>query len=207
MKKIKFILFIAIAIVIQSCAKIYYTPDCFSLANSHKTIAIIPSKISLKASKKVDAESMKEQQKTEALSFQKEIYSWMLKRKMQGRIKVEILDVETVNAKLSKAGYFNDSILSPKDICTLLKVDGILTSSFSLSKPMSEGAAVAVGLLVGAWGSTNEVGCDLEIHDASQSKMIWSYNHKLNGGTFSTASRVVDALMRKATKKLPYYKN
>ena len=131
----------------------------------------------------------------------------MLKRKMQGSIKVEIMDVETVNAKLTKAGYFKDSVFTTKEICTLLNVDGIITSSFSLSKPMSEGAAVALGLLVGVWGSTNEVGVEIEIHDASQSKMIWSYNHKLSGGTFSTPSRIVDAIMRKASKKLPYYFN
>jgi hypothetical protein len=40
-----------------------------------------------------------------------------------------------------------------------------MTSNYSLSKPMSEGATVAVALLVGAWRATNEVTVSLSIND------------------------------------------
>jgi hypothetical protein len=128
----------------------------------------------------------------------------MLKRKMQGKIMVEIQDVETTNAKLKKAGYFDGTPLSPIEICELLKVDGIMTSNYSLSKPMSEGAAVALGLLVGVWGSTNEATCSISIHDFNTKKMIWNFDHKLSGGTFSTPAQIVDALMRQASRNMPY---
>jgi hypothetical protein len=192
------------ATMISSCAKIYYSPDAKSRANSHQLIAIAPPIVSIAARKKVDAEAMKEQQKTESANFQKEMYSWLLKRKMQNRIFVEIQDVETSNAKLRKAGYFDDNPMSPNEICEVLGVDAIITSNYSLAKPMSEGAAVALGLLVGVWGSTNNTTVTLEIHDRETKKLLWNYNHKVSGSVGSSPAQLVDNLMRNASKKMPY---
>lgn len=204
MKLIKHISLIGLTIVLlSSCAKIFYSPDARALANKQQTIAIIPPKISIAASKKVDAEAMKEQQKTESLNFQNEIYSWMLKRKMQGKITKEIQEVQTTNAKLLKAGY-PENPMTTAELCEVLGVDGIMTSNFGLSKPMSDGAAVALGLLVGVWGATNEVRATLSISDCENKKLIWNYEHKLSGGVGSSPSRIVDQLMRKASRKMPY---
>jgi hypothetical protein len=207
MKLIKQISFIGLTVVLlSSCAKIFYSPDARMLANKQQTIAIIPAKISIAASKKVEAEAMREQQKTESLNFQNEIYSWILKRKMQGKITKEIQEIETTNAKLKKAGY-PENPLTTAELCEVLGVDGIMTSSFGLSKPMSDGAAVALGLLAGAWGSTNEVRASLSISDCDNKKLIWNYEHKLSGGVGSSPSRIVDQLMRQASRKMPYVNN
>ncbi|GIV42936.1 MAG: hypothetical protein KatS3mg035_0059 [Bacteroidia bacterium] len=148
---------------------------------------------------------MKEQQKTESLNFQKEIYSWLLKRKMQGRFVFEVLDVETTNARLKKVGY-PDNPLSPAEICELLEVDGIITSNFGLSKPMSEGGAIALTLL-GGYGYTNQASASVSIQDCANKKLIWNYEHKIAGGIGSTPSSMVDVLMKKASKKMPYSAN
>lgn len=204
MKLIKQTLFIGLTVVLlSSCAKIFYSPDARTLANKQQTFAIIPPNISIAASKKVDAEAMKEQQKTESINFQNEIYSWMLKRKMQGKITKEIQEVQTTNAKLLKAGY-PENPLTTAELCEVLGIDGIMTSNFGLSKPMSDGAAIALGLLAGAWGSTNEVRATLSISDCENKKLIWNYEHKLSGGVGSSPSRIVDQLMRKASRKMPY---
>ena len=207
MKLIKQISLIGLTVVLlSSCAKIFYSPDARTLANKQQTIAIIPSKISIAASRKVDAEAMKEQQKTESLNFQNEIYSWMLKRKMQGKITKEIQEIQTTNAKLKRAGY-PENPLTTAELCEVLGVDGIMTSNFGLSKPMSNGAAIALTLLVGAWGSTNEVRATLSISDCENKKLIWNYEHKLSGGVGSSPSRIVDQLMRQASRKMPYVIN
>jgi hypothetical protein len=205
MKKVPF-LFLFVTLIAGSCAKIYYSPESAAQAKKHKIIAIAPPRISIAASKKVDAEALKEQQKTESLNFQKEMYSWMAKRKMQNRISVEVMDVETTNAKLNKAGYFNNNTMTPSEICEVLGVDGLMTSSYALSKPMSEGAAVAVGVLIGVWGSTNNTTIDIEIHDRETKKMLWNYNHKASGSVGSSPAQLVDNLMRNASKKMPYSK-
>ena len=104
MKK-SLVLLIVATLLLQSCAKVFYTPDARYLAGTHKIIAIIPPKVSIAARKKVDAAALLEQQKTESINFQREMYGWMLKRKMQGTIFVDIQDVETTNAKLAAAGF------------------------------------------------------------------------------------------------------
>lgn len=194
---------VLVAVLFSSCAKIFYSADAYTLAKSQKTIAIIPPSVSIAANKKIDAESMKEQQKTESVNFQKEMYSWMLKRKMQGNISQEMQDIETTNAKLKKAGY-PENPLTPAELCNVLGVDGIMTSNFGLSKPMSDGAAVAVALLVGVWGATNEVRVSLSISDCANQKLIWNYDHKFSGSLGSSPARLVDGLMRQASKKMPY---
>lgn len=196
-------LLILMVILSASCAKIFYAPDAYTLAHQHKVIAVLPPSVSIAANKKVDANALIEQQKTESLNFQKEIYSWLLKRKMQGKIQPEILDVETTNAKLKKAGY-PENPLSPDDICSVLGVDGIMSSNFSLSKPMSEGSAIVLGLLVGFYGATNQVSVSLSVRDCANKKLLWNYDHTYSGGLGSTPSSLVDALMRKASKKMPY---
>lgn len=203
MKKSFFLLFVA-ALVLQSCAKIFYTPDARPLALKQEIIAIAPPKVSIAPRKNVDAAALIEQQKTESVNFQREMYSWMLKRKMQGTISVNIQDVETTIALLSKAGVNDGKVLTPDDMCRILGVDGILTSNYALTKPMSEGAAIAVGIIAGVWGPTNEATASLSIHDAGTKKMIWNYDHKLSS-SLSTPARLVDDLMRQASRKMPYF--
>jgi len=204
MKFIKPIICLLIIITISSCAKIFYSPDARSLAMSHNTIAILPPTVSIAANKKVDGDAIIEQQRTESLNFQKEMYAWMLKRKMQGRITQEIQMVETTNAILQKAGYPEEP-MTPGQMCDLLNVDAVMGSNYSLSKPMSEGAAVAVALLVGVWGTTNEVRVSLNINDCTQKKLIFNYDHKYSGSMGSSPARLVNELMRRASKKMPYF--
>ena len=195
---------IAATLFFQSCAKVFYTPDARYLANTHKIIAIVPPKVSIAARKKVDAAALIEQQRTESINFQREMYSWMLKRKMQGTIFVDIQDVETTNSKLAAAGFQDAALLTPADLSRVLNVDGVLTSNYSLSKPMSEGAAIALAVISGWWASTNEAVASLSIHDSSSEKMIWNYDHKLSS-SFSSPARLVDEFMRQASRKMPYF--
>ncbi len=202
-KTITGLLFLTV-VLLSSCAKIYYSPDAKAKASRHRIIAIAPPRVSIAASKKVDAEALKEQQRTESINFQKEMYSWLLRRKRQNRISVEIQDMESTNAKLKKAGYFDDTPMSPSEICEALEVDGLITSNYSLSKPMSEGAAFALGVLVGVRGSTNKTTVTLEIHDKDSQKLLWNYNHTVSGSVGSTPTQLVDDLMRHVSKRMPY---
>lgn len=199
------LLLFSLTILLFSCARIYHSPDADALAQKQKTIAIIKPTVSIAAGRRIDADALKEQQKTESVNIQKEIYSWMLRRKDQGKLNQEIQEIETTNAILQKAGY-PESALTIAELCKVLGVDGIITSNFSMSKPMSEGASIATGVLFGTWGTTNEVEATMSIHDCGAKKMIWNYNHKFSGSIGSTPARLVDGLMRQASRKMPYIK-
>ena len=192
-------------IVLSSCAQVYYSPEAYSRADEHEIVAIIPPKVAIAAQRKVPAEAIKEQQKVESINFQYEMHSWLLKRKSQGKMWVEILDLETTNALLADAGYGGDKNYTPSELCHILGVDAIMTSNYALSKPMSEGGALAVGVLFGVWGNTNNARVTVEIYDGGISKLLWNYKHEIGGSVGSSPSRLVDALMRNASKKMPYF--
>ncbi len=113
-------LIVLVALLFSSCAKVFYSPDAYPLAHSQKTIAIIPPTVSITAKKNVDAAAMIEQQKTESINFQKEMYAWMLKRKMQGKLTQEIQEIETTNAKLKRVGY-PENPLTTAELCGALE--------------------------------------------------------------------------------------
>ncbi len=192
-------------IMMCSCAKVYYSPNAFTLAHSHKLIAIAPPTVSIAARRKVDANALLAQQKTESLNFQKLMYGWMLKRKSQGKIKLEIQNVDESNSKLIQAGY-QEKPFTPSEMCEILGVDGLLTSNYALTKPMSDGGAMAVGIFFGVWGATNEVNVSMSIQDAKTKTLIWNYDHRYSGSLGSNPSRLVNGLMRNASRKMPYAK-
>jgi hypothetical protein len=204
MKSIKQLtILILLAVLFSSCAKIYYSPDAYALAHNQKIIAIIPPTVSIVAKMKFNTETVKTQQKNASINFQNEMYSWMLKRKTQGKILQEIQEIETTNAKLRKAGYPSNP-LTTAELCEVLGVDGIMTSNYGLSKPMSDGASVLEAFFVDSRSSTNEVHASLSISDYSSKKLIWNYDYNTSGSLGSSPSKLVDVLLREASKKMPY---
>lgn len=204
MKTLKLIGCLSFLLLMISCAKVFYSPDSVNLAEHHKLVAIAPPVVIVKPTKKMTERDVELLQLAESKSFQDEIYSWMLKRKSQGKIKPEIMDLQNTNAILQQAGY-PEKMLTIAQMCEILKVDGIITSSFNHSKPMSEGVAIVTTVLVGV-GSTNQVKASLNVYDCSQQKLIYNYDHTYGGGIFSTPEMLVDVLMREASKKMPYVK-
>jgi len=203
--------FIIVLLSACSTAKIFTSPDARVLATSHQTVAIIPPTISIAARRNISAEAMQEQQRTESLNFQKEIHSWMLNRKMRGRLTVEIQDIQTTNTLLARAGY-PETPLTTAEICEILGVDGVITSTFSLAKPMSEGAAIATGVVAAVFtntlelspGRTNTVQATISIRDCKSGRLMWNYEDKVSGGLGSSPTTIVDQIMRHASKNMPY---
>ncbi len=206
MKNTLLLLLLGASFLVTSCAKVYYSPEAATLANQHRIIAVAPPAVSIAAKKDVDREALLEQQRTESRSFQNEMVSWLLRRKQQNRIQVNIQDIETTNVRLTRAGYFDGALLTPGELCDILEVDGIITSNYALSKPMSEGAAIAIGVLVGVWGTTNETTVTMGLHDRSSDTQIWNYNETLSGSVGSSPARLVDNLMQRASRRMPYSK-
>ena len=197
---------IATLFLLSSCGpKIYEAPEMSSTVSRHQLIAIVPPQVAIKGRPKDDPAALAAAAREDVFTFQREMYSWMLRRKQQGKIRnLEIMDPETTNAKLERAGYeVDDRSLTPAELAEILGVDAVITSRFNTSKPMSQGAAVAVGLLVGAWGTTNNTTVNMDIHDADAG-MVWNYDWEARGTVFQSPEDLVEALMRNASKRMPY---
>ena len=192
-----------VGFLLSSCATVYLAPNGQAIANKHETIAIIKPTIGIEARKKDNPASIKESQRTYANSFQQEIYKSLLKRKTKGQMIVNIQEVDETNSLLEK--YDGDATkLSTQKMCDVLGVDAIVTSNFSLSKPMSNGAAIAF-LFLGYWGSTNAADVSMSLKNCDDKSLVWKYDHKYRGGLGSSPGDLVDGLMRNASKKTPYF--
>ena len=197
---------IATLLLLFSCGpKIYESPEMSSTTSRHQLIAIVPPQVAIKGRPKDDPAVLAAAAREDVYTFQREMYSWMLRRKQQGKIRnLEILDPQSTNTKLERAGFtVDDRSLTPAEMAEVLGVDAVITSRFNTSKPMSQGAAVALGLLVGAWGTTNNTTVNMDIHDANAG-MVWNYDWEARGTVFSAPEDLVEALMRNASKRMPY---
>lgn len=206
--KCSFIKLVPALAVLASCsgAKVYQSNDTESLIANQKTLAIAPPAVSLTPKKHaIGKEIPAERKKTETENFQRETYAWWLKRLMQGKASQEIQDIETTNARLKRARLL-DETPTKEELCRALKVDGVVTSSYNLSKPVGEEIAAAASILLGIEGKTNEIKAAISIYDCKAQKVFWNYDNTYSGGWTSSYSDLVESLMRNASKKIPYGK-
>lgn len=199
------------SLLLTACGPtIYLAQDFRSYAPRHKTVAILPADVTMQLrpnqAKNTSAEQQRDMESKSALDFQEKIYAWLLRRSQQRGYTVQFQDVRQTTARLRESNIpFNElRTHTPQELAKLLGVDAVLTTSVHTSKPMSDGAAVAVGLLVGAWGATNQANITVNINEAEAGKLLWKYDFVAAGSVFSSSESIVDALMRNASKKFPY---
>lgn len=133
----------------------------------------------------------------------------VFKKKKRGKLlKLEVQDPKTTNALLAKQeiDYNNLNEFTPQELATILGVDAIITGDYETDKPMSEGASVALGLLVGFWGATNNAVINMSVHNAVDGVLLWNYNKKVRGSIGSSPDDLINILMRKASRRLAYTK-
>jgi len=191
----------------------YEHPKFDSIAENHKSIAILQFDTSIELRKKqmekMTAEDLKKMEQDEAKSIQLSMYSWFLKRKKSGKLKtIEIQDPKKTTAILLKNKITEENInaYTLEDLAKLLDVDAIISGNYKTNKPMSEGASVALGLLVGFWGSTNSSTINMSVHNSADGLLLWNYNKKVSGSIGSNSDDLINKLMRKASRRLSYTK-
>jgi hypothetical protein len=197
--------------VLMSCGpKIYKSASFDNALAKHKTVAVLPADVTVQLrpneAKKLTTEQIADMAQKTGYDIQDKMYSWFLRRSDKFQYTVSFQDVNRTNALLKDAGitYADLATKDRAEIAKILKVDAVLQNRSRMEKPMSEGAAVAVGLLVGAWGNTNKVETTINIHDAQSGNLLWKYDYEASGSVGSSTTKLVDALMRNAAKKFPY---
>ncbi|GAB2839080.1 hypothetical protein [Ferruginibacter profundus] len=210
MKKI-FTVLTTLIILISGCGPtIYKTADFSDKTSSHKIVAILPADVSIQLRpnemKKTTPEQISQSEESTGRDIQDKMYSWFLKRSDKFKYTVAFQDISKTNALLSQAGlsYSTLSTKTKEELCSLLGVDAVISSRAAMKKPMSEGAALAVGLLIGSWGNTNDVQTSINIHEGKKGELIWKYDYNASGSVGSSTDRLVNALMRNASRKFPY---
>lgn len=207
-------LLLSVFFQVNAQTNLYENPDFDKIAESHKIIAIVPFKTQVKLRPKqikdMSTEQLQHLERTEGESIQSAMYSWFLKRKTRGDLqKLEVQDPRVTTSLLKKQSIDYDNItdFTPKELADILGVDAVISGEFETNKPMSEEAGVALGLVVGVWGSTNSATINMSVHNAADGVLLWNYNKKVAGTIGSSPEDLINTLMRKASRRLAYTKN
>ena len=211
MRKIIFIAFLLISYSTSfSQTKLYVHPDGENYAANTKSIALLPLKVQVKLRPKqlkdFTQEQIVEMQQAEALDIQKGMHSWFLTRKKRGSLSINVQTPARTNALLKKAGvdiHSYDELL-PSELGKIVGVDCVVMGTFETSKPMSAAASIALGALFGAFGSTQAAVANFDFYDTRDDELVVNYLKKIKGGLGSDSQDLINVLMRKVTRRIPY---
>ena len=200
-----------VSLIVSSCGpKIYQSPGFDEAKNKHKLVAILPAEVSINLRpnemKNTSKERIMQMEEETSNAIQDKMYSWFLRRSGKKKYTVQFQDISRTNSllKQNSISYSDLPLRGKEELAKLLGVDAVISTRVSMKKPMSEGAALAVGLVFGAWGSTNDVQTSINIHEGQKGDLIWKYDYDAQGSVGSSTDRLVNALMRNASKKFPY---
>ena len=194
----------------QTIRSIYTSPNFNALTKNHEELAIIPFeavvKLRPKQMKEMSAEDLARLEEQEGESVQSALYSYFLKRQSRNDYTVGFQDISRTNALLAKNGitYENMGEFTIEELAEMLDVDGIISGRIITDKPMSEGGAIALGLLVGVYVPTNTGKIGVSIKDGATGELLWNYEKALGRSMGSDNNQIINALMRKASRKFPY---
>jgi hypothetical protein len=192
--------------------KLYVHPDGDNYAANTESIALLPLKVQVKLRPKqlkdFTPEQIVDMSQNEALDIQKGMHSWFLTRKKRGSLKSNIQTPMKTNALLKRAGIdiHSASDLLPSELVEILGVDCIVMGTFETSKPMSDAAGIAVAALFGSMMSTNNAVCNLDFYDTRDDELVVNYLKKISGSLGSDSQDLINILMRKVTRRIPYTK-
>ncbi len=214
----KNLMFALICLILGSCGpEIYQSPSFSQIKDSHKVVAILPFEVTIesrKLPKGVTAEMVQDQQRDYGYGMQGDVYGYLLKQMSKDKYTVNFQDISKTNALLHDAGFsYEDLRLKSKDeVCQLLVVDAVVSGKATLSKPMSDGAAIAIGVIStamgsGVWGNTNSVNTTITVHEGVAGDLMWKYDYEASGSIGSSRQSLTNALMRNSSKKFPYKKS
>ncbi|MCL7754476.1 hypothetical protein [Polaribacter sp. Z022] len=213
MKKNIFLIALFISATFLAQTSLYENPQFDEIAKSHKTIGILPFKATVKLRpkqmEKMTSEQFKRLEINEGKSIQTAMFSWFLRRKKRGKLtSIEVQDPSKTTALLKKKNITQENLTdyTPEELAKILGVDAIISGTYNTNKPMSEGASVALGVLIGFWGTTNSAVVNMNVHNAADGVLLWNYNKKVRGSIGSSPEDLINVLMRKASRRLSYTK-
>lgn len=190
-------------------AQQYTNPNFAELAKSHKTIAVLPFKVTIdkkKLPKNVTLEMVEASEREESTEFQHQLYARFLQRAQAGEYSVGFQDVDQTTTLLNRAGITVDSLaLHTKDeIAKLLSVDAVVSGTIHQAQPTSTGVAMAQTLIFGFSGSTQRVDINMNLHNGADGALLWSYDHTDKGGMANSVEAMTKSLLKKVAGNFPY---
>ncbi len=200
---------VAVAALALAAAQQYLNPRFAELSEAHKTIAVLPFKVTIDTArlpKGMTLEMVQKSEREEGLEFQKQLYARFLQRSQDGEYRVGFQDVDQTNVLLARSGITADSLaLHTRDeVAKVLGVDALVSGTIHQAQPTSTGAAMAQTFLLGFSGSTQRVDINMVVHNGADGALLWSYDHTDKGGLANSVEAMTKSLLKKVAGNFPY---
>jgi hypothetical protein len=207
MKTINLLRFLFLAIFITGCATVYTASELQNQKNKHQEIAILPFDVTVqynKLPKNVTTEQIEENEYELGFVLQNQMYNRFLRKMGQYTVDFQDIDKTNMMLKRNKISIQDLAEHSKDELARLLEVDAVISGKVLTTKPMSTGAAFALGILFDFWGPTNTADVTVSLHDGKDSRLLWKFNHVYSGTVGSSAEELTNAMMRPISRKFPY---
>ena len=193
----------------EGAKQIFEVPNLKEALLKHKIVAILPFETGIsfkRPPKDFDPVANKEDEKKLSRDLQNEMFTFLLRKK--NNYTVDFQDPDKTNTLLRKAGLIakiNETGID--SLAKILGVDAIIKCSYSYEKTSSEGAAIAKTILFGGLGSKTGSGkLVMQIKNGLDGELLWRFSKDMDDGVFSSASELMNRMMRKVSRNFPYEK-
>ncbi len=193
-------------LLLSGCATVYTAPG-LQPAGQSKSLAILPFDVKVQYNrlpKNVTIEQIHEIEQELAVVLQSQMYGRFLKKNHQFPVTFQDVDMTNMILRRNNIDVAELGEFSKDELARLLEVDEVISGNVLTTKPMSTGAAVALGILFNVWGPTNKADVTVSLHSGVDSKLLWKFNHVYSGSVGSSPDQLTKAMMKPISRKFPY---
>nr|WP_294793560.1 hypothetical protein [uncultured Mucilaginibacter sp.] len=188
--------------------QIYEVPNLKQVLASHKTVAILPMRVTIsykKFPKNYDAANNAVQQREEGINMQQGMYTYLLRKAKDYFVTFQ--DIQRTNILLKQANVFDKiDAITADSLCKILKVDAVIQAGYAYQRTGSEAAAIAMTVMFGFGGSTASGSLTMQINDGKDGNLLWRFYKQMNEGVLSSADEMMQRMMKKVARNFPYEK-
>ncbi|HLV62073.1 hypothetical protein [Galbibacter sp.] len=210
MKKLLFSLATLLVIASGFGQKLIYQSEQFEeLSKDHKTVAILPFKARLELeNQNLTSEQLESLQEKEGYEVQNALESYFLKLHKRKDYRVSFQDIKNTNAILAKNDISekNIDIYTSQQLCKILDVDAVISGDLTLKALISKGVSTDFDLISFLSGTSDYGRIAIKLSDGETGKLLWKYEKVINRKSGKNTYDIIEAMMRKSTRKFPYDK-
>ncbi len=208
MKRIFFLFVLMLFSQVSAQKNIYENRRFDELSENHEVLAIMPFIANLDLEREVPASELKKLAEKEGYAVQNALETYFSKRKKRKKFNVDFQNIEDTNAILSQngIGYNNLDIYTTKQLCEILKVDGIISGNLNLNILLSKGVPTDFNFFDYFSGNADYGRIGVKVSDGETGKLLWKYEKGITKKTGKNTIELIDRMMKLASRKFPYDK-
>lgn len=208
MKKILLVLGILLSFIASAQKNIYENNKFDALSKHHKSLAIVPFLTTLDLDDNSSKQELNLLEEKEGMAVQNALESYFSRGKKKKKFSVEFQNIKNTNALLAKNSitYKNIDVYTIKELCKILKVDGIISGTLDLNVLLSNGISTGFSFMDFIAGNSDYGRIGIKVSDGKSGKLLWKYEKEINKKSGRNTTDLIEGMMKKATRKFPYDK-